>query len=71
MDVVCRLGEAAETRDLLGRQLIQMENLQVRKLKFNMCIRKIYSESHRIRFKHRYTEITHGPLLFNVAQGIF
>jgi hypothetical protein len=30
MDAVCRLGEAAETRDLLGRQLIQMENLQVR-----------------------------------------
>jgi hypothetical protein len=29
MDAVCRLGEAAETRDLLGRQLIQMETLQV------------------------------------------
>jgi hypothetical protein len=27
--VLCRLGEAAETRDLLGRQLIQMETLQV------------------------------------------
>ncbi len=30
MDAVCRLGEAAETRDLLGRQLIQMETLQVK-----------------------------------------
>ncbi len=29
MDAVCRLGKAAETRDLLGRQLIQMETLQV------------------------------------------
>jgi hypothetical protein len=32
MDAVCRLGEAAETRDLLGRQLIQMETLQVNKI---------------------------------------
>ncbi len=39
--------------------------------KFNMWCPKIYSESHRIRFKQRYTEITHGPLLFSVAQGIF
>jgi hypothetical protein len=30
MDAVCRLGEAAETRDLLGGQLLQMETLQVR-----------------------------------------